>query len=151
MTRAKTPFSQNKKTQINPQTANHAPCSRSPVRRRAHQAASLNTPRTNLRLARGPRAPRASLRLSRRLRGFVTPTPIPPTGALNALTRRKCPGQLSRPRFLIAVINANDRISRVKPVKPRSTWVITLKTSPMNPNEPLDQVCTHPDQVCTHP
>jgi hypothetical protein len=27
---------------------------------------------------------------------------------------------LWRPRFLIAVINANDRISRVKPVKPRS-------------------------------
>jgi hypothetical protein len=29
-------------------------------------------------------------------------------------------------------------------VKPRSTWVITSKTSPMNPNEPLDQVYTHP-------
>jgi hypothetical protein len=25
-----------------------------------------------------------------------------------------------RPRFLITVINANDRISRVKPVKPQS-------------------------------
>jgi hypothetical protein len=29
-------------------------------------------------------------------------------------------------------------------VKPRSTWVITSKTSPVNPNEPLDQVSTHP-------
>jgi hypothetical protein len=29
-------------------------------------------------------------------------------------------------------------------VKPRSTWVITLKTSPMNPIEPLDQAYTHP-------
>jgi hypothetical protein len=29
-------------------------------------------------------------------------------------------GYLWRPRFLITVINANDRISRVKPVKPRS-------------------------------
>jgi hypothetical protein len=29
-------------------------------------------------------------------------------------------------------------------VKPRSTWVITSKTSPMNPIEPLDQVYTHP-------
>jgi hypothetical protein len=29
-------------------------------------------------------------------------------------------------------------------VKPRSTWVITSKTSPMNPNEPLDQAYTHP-------
>jgi hypothetical protein len=29
-------------------------------------------------------------------------------------------------------------------VKPWSTWVITLKTSPMNPIEPLDQVYTHP-------
>jgi hypothetical protein len=29
-------------------------------------------------------------------------------------------------------------------VKPRSTWVITSKTLPMNPIEPLDQVCTHP-------
>jgi hypothetical protein len=28
--------------------------------------------------------------------------------------------ELWRPRFLITVINANDRISRVKPVKPRS-------------------------------
>jgi hypothetical protein len=28
-------------------------------------------------------------------------------------------------------------------VKPRSTWVITSKTSPMNPIEPLDQVYTH--------
>jgi hypothetical protein len=29
-------------------------------------------------------------------------------------------------------------------VKPRSTWVITSKTSPVNPIEPLDQVYTHP-------
>jgi hypothetical protein len=29
-------------------------------------------------------------------------------------------------------------------VKPMSTWVITLKTSPMNPIEPLDQAYTHP-------
>jgi hypothetical protein len=29
-------------------------------------------------------------------------------------------------------------------VKPRSTWVITSKNSPMNPIEPLDQVYTHP-------
>jgi hypothetical protein len=29
-------------------------------------------------------------------------------------------------------------------VKPRSTWVITLKTSPMNPIEPLHQVYAHP-------
>jgi hypothetical protein len=29
-------------------------------------------------------------------------------------------------------------------VKPRSTWVITPKTSPMNPIRPLDQVYTHP-------
>jgi hypothetical protein len=29
-------------------------------------------------------------------------------------------------------------------VKPRSTWVITSKTSPVNPIEPLDQVSTHP-------
>jgi hypothetical protein len=29
-------------------------------------------------------------------------------------------------------------------VKPRSTWVITPKTSPMNPIIPLDQVYTHP-------
>jgi hypothetical protein len=29
-------------------------------------------------------------------------------------------------------------------VKPRSTWVITSKTSPMNPIKPLDQVYTHP-------
>jgi hypothetical protein len=28
-------------------------------------------------------------------------------------------------------------------VKPRSTWVITSKTSPTNPNDPLDQVNTH--------
>jgi hypothetical protein len=29
-------------------------------------------------------------------------------------------------------------------VNPRSTWVITSKTSPMNSSEPLDQVCTRP-------
>jgi hypothetical protein len=29
-------------------------------------------------------------------------------------------------------------------VKPRSTWVITSNTSPMNPNEPLDQAYIHP-------
>jgi hypothetical protein len=28
-------------------------------------------------------------------------------------------------------------------VKPRSTWVLTSKTSPTNPNDPLDQVNTH--------
>jgi hypothetical protein len=36
------------------------------------------------------------------------------------------------------------KTNRSTPVKPRSTWVITSKTSPMNPNEPLDQVYTHP-------
>jgi hypothetical protein len=34
--------------------------------------------------------------------------------------------------------------NRPTAVKPRSTWVITPKTSPMNPIEPLDQVYTHP-------
>jgi hypothetical protein len=29
-------------------------------------------------------------------------------------------------------------------VKPRSTWVITSKTSPTSPIEPLDQAYTHP-------
>jgi hypothetical protein len=28
-------------------------------------------------------------------------------------------------------------------VKPRSTWVITSKTLPVNPIEPIDQVSTH--------
>jgi hypothetical protein len=31
-------------------------------------------------------------------------------------------------------------------VKPKSTWVITSKTSPINPIEPLDQVYTHRGQ-----
>jgi hypothetical protein len=34
--------------------------------------------------------------------------------------------------------------NRLTLVKPRSTWVITSKTSPMNPIEPLDQVYTLP-------
>jgi hypothetical protein len=34
--------------------------------------------------------------------------------------------------------------NRLTLVKPRSTWVITSKTSPMNPIEPLDQIYTHP-------
>jgi hypothetical protein len=34
--------------------------------------------------------------------------------------------------------------NRPTEVKPRSTWVITPKSSPMNPIEPLDQVYTHP-------
>jgi hypothetical protein len=59
----------------------------------AHQAAGLNTPRANFRLARGPGASLRDPRLARGLRGFVTPTPIPPTGALNALTCRGRPGQ----------------------------------------------------------
>jgi hypothetical protein len=33
--------------------------------------------------------------------------------------------------------------NRLALVKPRSTWVITSKTSPMNPIEPLDHVYTH--------
>jgi hypothetical protein len=33
--------------------------------------------------------------------------------------------------------------NRPTAVKPRSTWVITSKTSPINPIEPLDQVYTH--------
>jgi hypothetical protein len=69
---------QNNKTQTNPQTANHTPCSRSPVRRRAHDSNNLSGPSssqpqhpssklpsrsrarrrtTNLRLARGLCAP----------------------------------------------------------------------------------------------
>jgi hypothetical protein len=34
--------------------------------------------------------------------------------------------------------------NRLTLVKPRSTWVITSKTSPMNPIEPLDQAYTYP-------
>jgi hypothetical protein len=34
--------------------------------------------------------------------------------------------------------------NRLTLVEPRSTWVITSKTSPMNPIAPLDQVYTHP-------
>jgi hypothetical protein len=73
----------------NPQTANHTPCSRNPVRRRAHGPNSLSGPSssqpqhplsesppcsrarhrtTNLRLARGLHAPRVSLRIVRGLR-----------------------------------------------------------------------------------
>jgi hypothetical protein len=56
-------------------------------------------------------------------------------------------GTVWRPCFLITVINASDRISRVKPVKHWSNLgqpgSSPRKTSPMNPNEPLDQVYTH--------
>jgi hypothetical protein len=41
-------------------------------------------------------------------------------------------------------MTVSAKSNRPTMVKPRSTWVITLKTSPMNPNEPLDQVYTHP-------
>jgi hypothetical protein len=34
--------------------------------------------------------------------------------------------------------------NRLTLVKPKSTWVITSKTLPMNPIEPFDQVYTHP-------
>jgi hypothetical protein len=34
--------------------------------------------------------------------------------------------------------------NRPTAVKPRSTWVITSKNSPINPIEPLDRVYTHP-------
>jgi hypothetical protein len=47
--------------------------------------------------------------------------------------------ELWRPRFLITVINANDRISRVKPVKPRSTWVITQQPRQWTPMNPLTE------------
>jgi hypothetical protein len=40
--------------------------------------------------------------------------------------------------------------NRLTLVKPRSTWVITSKTSPMNPIEPLDQVYTHPWSTLGH-
>jgi hypothetical protein len=46
---------------------------------------------------------------------------------------------LWHPRFLTSVINSKGRISRVRP---RSTWVITLKTPPNKPYKPLDQVNT---------
>jgi hypothetical protein len=86
----------------------------------AHQAVGPGTPRAKLRFARGaqrcttetlPRSrpgrtlgrdfaslegwtpPRARLRLARGSRGSATPTPTPPTGALNALTQCGRPGQ----------------------------------------------------------
>jgi hypothetical protein len=57
---------------------------------------------------------------------------------------QKPPQKVWRPRFLITVINANDRINRVKPVKPRPNLGHHPKTSPMNPDEPLDRAYTHP-------
>jgi hypothetical protein len=36
--------------------------------------------------------------------------------------------------------------NRLTLVKPRSTWVITSKTLPTNPNDPLDQVNTNRGQ-----
>jgi hypothetical protein len=47
---------------------------------------------------------------------------------------------LWRPRFLI---NPNHRSSLLTVVKSRSTWVLTSKTSPTNPNDTIDQVDTH--------
>jgi hypothetical protein len=47
---------------------------------------------------------------------------------------------LWRPRFLI---NHNNPSTLLTVVKSRSTWVLTLKTSPTNPNDPIDQVHTH--------
>jgi hypothetical protein len=41
----------------------------------------------------GHARPRASLHLARGSRGSAAPAPIPPTGALNALTWSGCPGQ----------------------------------------------------------
>jgi hypothetical protein len=47
---------------------------------------------------------------------------------------------LWRPRFLF---NPNSRSKLLTVVKSRSTWVLTSKTSPTNPNDPIDQVHTH--------
>jgi hypothetical protein len=49
---------------------------------------------------------------------------------------------LWRPRFLSSVISTNGRISRVKPANIGQTWVITSKTEPTTPIDPLDQVNT---------
>jgi hypothetical protein len=51
------------------------------------------------------------------------------------------------PGFLLVLLMLmieSAESNRLTEVKPRSTWVITSKTSPMNPIEPLDQVYTHP-------
>jgi hypothetical protein len=44
------------------------------------------------------------------------------------------------PRFLF---NHNSRSTLLTTVKPRSTWVLTSKTLPTNPNDPIGQVNTH--------
>jgi hypothetical protein len=49
-------------------------------------------------------------------------------------------GTLWCPRFLI---NPNRRSTLLTVVKSRSTWVLTPKTSPTNPNGTIDQVDTH--------
>jgi hypothetical protein len=49
------------------------------------------------------------------------------------------------PGFLLALLllmTESAKSNRLTSVKPRSTWVITSKTSPTNPIEPLDQVNT---------
>jgi hypothetical protein len=64
----------------------------------------------------------------------------------NSLKLEKCflnyrpYGGMWRPRFLI---NHNRRSTLLIVVKSRSTWVLTSKNSPTNPNGTLDQVDTH--------
>jgi hypothetical protein len=54
--------------------------------------------------------------------------------------------QLWHPKFFISVIALmaeSAESNRSTLVKPRSTWVITSKTEPTTPIDPLDQVNTH--------
>jgi hypothetical protein len=55
-----------------------------------------------------------------------------------------------RPKFIISIINANDRISRVKPADIGQTKVNLghhLETESTTPIDPLDQVNTHLGQT----
>jgi hypothetical protein len=94
--------------QTNPQTANHTPCSRNPIRRGAHGPNNLSGPSsshpqhpssellsrsrarcrgTNLRFARGLHAPRVNLCLARGLRAPSGESP-PRSRALRVRDRR---------------------------------------------------------------
>jgi hypothetical protein len=68
------------------------------------------------------------------------PRPRPTSSALSAAPTKRVRFRGDSPAFLF---NHNGRSTLLTVVKPRSTWVLTSKTSPTNPNDPIDQVNAH--------
>jgi hypothetical protein len=121
---------------IPPQRSNHTPLQKSaqqPILRMPVQTAPQQQPTLGMPIQTTPLQQSTTMQVVLTLANTVAHTRSSPQQSINQGAAGVTP------RFLF---NPNSQSTLLTVVKSRSTWVLTSKTSPTNPNDPIDQANT---------